>query len=56
MPIKLPPKWFTDVLLNNFEKKLSMSFFKLTEFNEDYGHNILKQLIVTQGKYDLPIV
>jgi hypothetical protein len=34
--IKLPQKWYTDVSLNSFEKKLTKSFFKLTEFNQDY--------------------
>jgi len=54
--IKLPEKWYTDVSLNNFEKKLTKSFFKLTEFNQDYRRIISKQLIVTQGKNNLSII
>jgi len=54
--IKLPAKWYTDVSLNSFEKKLTKLFFKLTEVDQDYGCIISKQLIVTQDKNDLPII
>lgn len=51
--IELPSKWFKDVSVNEFDKKLTISFFKLGKYNTKYQRSIEKELIITQGQYTL---
>jgi len=47
--IQLPHNWSQDLSMNEFDEKLTVSFFKLGNFNTNYQRNIEKQLIVTEG-------
>jgi len=47
--IQLPHNWSQDLSMNEFNEKLTVSFFKLGNFNTNYQRNIEKQLIVTEG-------
>jgi len=46
--IQLPHNWSQDLSMK-FDEKLTVSFFKLGNFNTNYQRNIEKQLIVTEG-------
>jgi len=40
--IQLPHNWSQDLSMNEFDEKLTVSFFKLGNFNTNYQHNIEK--------------
>lgn len=48
--VQLPPMWFQDISVNESNKKLTISYFKLGRYNSNYQRTLEKQLIITQGK------
>jgi len=42
--------WFQDISVNESNKKLTISYFKLGRYNSNYQRTLEKQFIITQGK------
>jgi len=42
--------WFQDISVNESNKKLTISYFKLGRYNSNFQRTLEKQLIITQGK------
>lgn len=49
----IPTKWCSDV--NFIEKKKIISFYKLSFYGINYSRSIEKQLVITEGKTNIPV-